>query len=248
MLNNINLFKYVNIDSPLHRMNSLIKILCLLLYITTLIFCNTLLSVSAMAVLLILMVILSKINLKIYLKNILSLKYIFILVIIATLLFGTNILESFITIIKLILIVINSIMLTLTTSSKEITDGITLFLYPLKIFKIPTYKVSLSVSLSIQFIPMIIKESNKILKSMASRGLDFYNSTIKNKIISLKAIVIPMFVLTLKRSDDIADIMDIRTYDFNQPISNKIKKLNYYDVFILIIYLLIMIAFIIKEV
>ena len=158
-----------------------------------------------------------------------------------------DIITTTISMLRLISIVLYTSILTLTTSPTEITYGLEKFLSPLKIIKVPVNKIALSISLALRFIPTLIDQGNKILKSQASRGVDYYNSNIKDKFMAIKSMLIPMFVITLKKSDDLADTMAVRLYNVNEKRTNfRVNKWSFFDIYMVIIHVCILILIIIK--
>ena len=109
---------------------------------------------------------------------------------------------------------------------------------PLKLIGIPVNKMALSISLALRFIPTIIDQGNKIIKSQASRGIDYYNSGIKGKLLAIKSLIIPMFVLSIKKADDLADSMEIRLYNVNKKRTNfRQNPWRFYDTFLVLLHL-----------
>jgi len=241
MLNNLVLGRYYNTNSKIHDMHPLSKIMCTLLFIIMLFLCNNLKGMLLLIVLALVSIEFSSIPRSIYYKTIKSLKYILIFIVIINLIFKVDIIVTIISIIRLVLIVIYTSILTLTTPPTEITYGLELFLSPLKIIKIPVNKIALSIALALRFIPTIIDQGNKILKSQASRGIDYYNSNLNGKFMAIKAMIIPMFILTLKRADDLADAMAVRLYNVNSKRTNfRINKWSLFDTLMVLFHLIIL--------
>ncbi len=116
---------------------------------------------------------------------------------------------------KIVLIIISSTILISTTTSIELTNGLERLLSPLKVFKFPASECALILSIGIRFIPSLLSESKRILNSQAARGLDFYNGNIIVKIKALIALIVPLFSISIKKSDDLANAMDARGYSPN---------------------------------
>ncbi|XMB86556.1 energy-coupling factor transporter transmembrane component T [Mycoplasmatota bacterium WC44] len=111
----------------------------------------------------------------------------------------------------LILISISSL-LTLTTKPTELNNGLEEVMKPLKKVKVPTEEISMMISIALRFIPTLLDEANKIIKAQASRGVDFKEGTLKQKITQIIALLIPMFIISFKRADDLANAMEARGY------------------------------------
>ena len=148
----------------------------------------------------------------------------------------------------MIYILLYTSILTLTTPPTEITYGLEKLFLPLKLIGIPVNKMALSISLALRFIPTIIDQGNKIIKSQASRGIDYYNSNLKGKILAIKSLIIPMFALSIKKADDLADSMEVRLYNVNSKrINFRQNKWHFYDTFLVLMHLSLFIL-IMKEV
>lgn len=249
MLNNIMIGKYYPVRSKIHFMNPISKMICLILFLVTLHITSNLLLIIPLVLLTIIYVLNTQIPLIVYFKTINSIKFLLFFVFIINLLINTPMEYNIILLIRLILIVLYTTILTLTTPPGEITYALEVIFSPLKFIKIPVNKIALSLSLALRFIPTIIDQANKILKSQASRGIDYYNSNIKNRMIAVKSLLIPLFKLTLKRADQLADAMEIRLYSVNKKRTNfRMNKWKYFDTFLVLLHVSILIIYIVRGV
>ena len=245
MLNNFVLGRYYKQKSKIHLMNPLSKIICTLSFIFMIFICNDIKLMLLLGLIAVLMTEMSKVPRNIYFKSVLSLKYILLFILIINLIFQIDKITTIMTMLRLVLVVIYTTLLTLTTPPTEITYGLELLLSPLKIIRIPVNKMALSISLALRFIPTIIDQGNKILKSQASRGIDYYNSNFKGKFIAIKAMIIPMFVVTLKKADNLADAMTVRLYSVNAKRTNfRVNKWHFFDSYMVLIHLTILVLII----
>lgn len=247
MLSNLVLGRYQKGNSKIHYMHPLSKIICAMLFVLMVLICNNIKLMILLTCLTILITEMADVSRKIYLKTIFSLKFILLFILIINFIFKIDIIVTIISILRLVSIVLYTSILTLTTSPTEITYGLEQFLSPLKLIKVPVNKIALSISLALRFIPTLIDQGNKILKSQASRGVDYYNSDLKGKFIAIKSMLIPMFVVTLKKADNLAEVMAIRLYDVNEKRTNfRINKWCFFDTYMVIIHLSILILIIIN--
>ena len=142
-----------------------------------------------------------------------------------------------------------STVLTLTTPPTEITFGLERFLSPLNKLKIPVNKLSLSISLALRFIPTIFDQTTKIMKSQASRGVDYYNSSFKGKVEAVKTMLLPMINLSIKRADMLAEAMEVRLFSFDKERSNyRLNKWRLSDSLVVILHIVFLIIIVVKEV
>lgn len=238
MLNKVMIGRYYPIDSLVHKMNPLAKIICVLLFIIMSFLTFDIRFNVLLLVLLVLMLCNTKVPFKIYFKTISSIKWLLLFILIINLIVGSNLEVTIITMFRLIFVVLYTSILTLTTPPTEITYGLEKLFLPLKLIGIPVNKMALSISLALRFIPTIIDQGNKIIKSQASRGIDYYNSNLKGKILAIKSLIIPMFVLSIKKADDLADSMEVRLYNVNSKrINFRQNRWHFYDTFLVLMHL-----------
>ena len=133
------------------------------------------------------------------------------------------------TALKVLLRIINLIslssLLTLTTKPTDLNNGLESFFKPFRRFEMMTI-IPMMIAIALRFIPTLMNEANRILKAQASRGVDFKEGKLHNKIIQIISLLIPMFVIARKRADDLADAMDARGYIPGAERS-KINELKY---------------------
>lgn len=103
-------------------------------------------------------------------------------------------------------------LLTLTTTPIEITDGLEDMLRPLKKVKFPVHEMALMMSISLRFIPTLMQETDKIMKAQMARGVDFTSGPIKERVKSIVPLLIPLFVSSFKRAEELAIAMEARGY------------------------------------
>jgi len=109
------------------------------------------------------------------------------------------------------LILVTSL-LTLTTTPIEITDGLEILLNPLKRIKFPVHEMALMMSISLRFIPTLMQETDKIMKAQTARGVEFASGPIKDRVKAIIPLLIPLFVSSFKRAEDLATAMEARGY------------------------------------
>lgn len=248
MLNNIMIGKYYPIRSRVHLMNPLSKIICTMTFVLMTLFANSMLMNAMLFILVILMIFNSHIPFKYFFKTIKSLRYIILFIIIISMIFNIYFETLLIMISRLILLVLYTSILTLTTPPTEITYGLEKFLSPFKIFRFPVNRMALTISIALRFIPTIIDEGDKILKSQACRGIDFNTSNIKDKLVAIKSLIIPMFVLTIKRADELAEAMEVRLFSIHKKRTNfRQNSWGFYDTYLVSIHIVLMITLITRS-
>lgn len=238
--------KYIPFNSKIHNMNSKAKLICLLIFLI-LLFINDYIVLSLLTILTICLMILSKVSLKLYFKSISGLKTFILFIFIITLIFHESWVLMLTSLLKIILGIIYTMIITYTTSKSEITYGLEQLFKPLEKVKLPVKKIALSITLALRFIPSIFEQTQKIMKSQASRGIDFKYSNLKGKITAISSMVVPMFILTAKKSDRVADSMEVRLYNYKAPRTNyRFSKWTNFDDSMIIIHVSILIIYIAK--
>lgn len=119
---------------------------------------------------------------------------------------------AFFIMIRLVIIVTLSTILTLTTKPTDLTLGLEQLLKPLSIIRINSEEIALIISIALRYIPTLLDEANKIMLAQASRGVDFSEGKLKDKIMQVISLLVPMFIISFKRSDDLANAMEARNF------------------------------------
>jgi len=114
--------------------------------------------------------------------------------------------------IRILTTVLLTSILTFTTMTTDLNFGFESVMKPLKIFKFPVETISMMLALILRFIPTLLFETDKIMKAQASRGLDFKESSIKNKINQVIALLIPIFLISINKAEDLSNAMEVRGY------------------------------------
>ncbi len=121
-----------------------------------------------------------------------------------------NTLEIFL---RLFMMIALSTMLTATTKPLELTYAIEWYFSPLKVINFPAHEIAMTISIALRFIPTLLDETYKIMKAQASRGVDLQNGTLKDKINGVVSLIIPLFVSSFQRSEELANAMEARGYN-----------------------------------
>jgi energy-coupling factor transport system permease protein len=113
---------------------------------------------------------------------------------------------------RMFFLMIVTSLLTLTTSPLSLTDGIESLMSPLTIFKFPAHEFAMMISIALRFVPTLFDEIDKIMKAQASRGADFESKNLIKKMKAMSAILVPLFVNSFRRADELATAMESRGY------------------------------------
>ena len=121
---------------------------------------------------------------------------------------------------RLLLLIMLSTLFTATTKPLDITIAIDDLFAWLKVFKVNVSILSMTISLALRFIPTILDETYKIMKAQSSRGVDFKNGKLKEKIVAITSLIIPLFISAISRSDELANALTARNYN---PLATRSK-------------------------
>lgn len=113
---------------------------------------------------------------------------------------------------RLMLLIIMPTVLTLTSTPTELCDGLESLLSPLKKLRFPVHELALIMSIALRLIPTLIEETDKIMNAQKARGAAFESRNPFKKIKAMLPVLIPLFVSSFRRADDLADAMDSRCY------------------------------------
>ncbi|WP_071458976.1 energy-coupling factor transporter transmembrane component T family protein [Bacillus massilinigeriensis] len=113
---------------------------------------------------------------------------------------------------RFLLLIIVTSLLTLTTTPIEITDGLESLLGPLKKIRFPVHELALMMSISLRFIPTLMQETDKIMKAQMARGVEYTSGPVKDRLKAIVPLLIPLFVSSFKRAEELAIAMEARGY------------------------------------
>ena len=128
--------------------------------------------------------------------------------------------------IRLIFLIIGSSLLTLTTSPNQLTDGMEKGLSVFKKIGLPVHEIAMMMSIALRFIPILLEETDKIMKAQSARGADFETGGFIKKAKALIPILVPLFVSAFRRAIDLAMAMEARCYHGGEG-RTKMKPLKY---------------------
>ena len=227
MIKDVTLGQYFPGESFVHKLDARVKILALIIYIVAVFLCKGAASYGVCAAFIILCVAVSRISFKMILRSLRAIIIIVIFTAILNLLYTPG--EAIFTVwiikvtkegirialsmaVRIILLVIASALLTYTTSPMSLTDGLESLLSPLKKIKVPVHEFSMMITIALRFIPTLIDETNKIMSAQKARGADLESGNIIKRAKALIPILVPLFVSSFRRADELATAMECRLY------------------------------------
>ncbi|MDR1012914.1 MAG: energy-coupling factor transporter transmembrane protein EcfT [Lactobacillales bacterium] len=173
-------------------------------------------------------VLLSKINVIFFLKGIRPMLLLILLTVILQIFFTTEgrilwsigplkltfcgLVNGIFIFIRFILIISISTLMTLTTQPLSMSDAVEFLLRPLQVLKFPVHEVSLMLSIALRFVPTLMDETEKIMNAQRARGVDFNDGKLMQRIKAIIPLLVPLFVSSFKRADELATAMEARGY------------------------------------
>ena len=227
-MNNLVFGKYIPIDSIIHRLDPRAKLLSLIIMIVAVFLPKSWWAFLVIAIFILLEMLLAKLNFKFVITAFKPMIFmmIFLLVINAltiktgAVLFTIGkfsfyldaLINTLFVVVRLLLMIMITTSLTATTKPLDLTLGLENLMKPLELFHFPTHEVAMMISIALRFIPTIIEETMRIMNAQKSRGVDFEEGTLSQKIMAILSLIIPLFSVAFERAYELADAMDARGY------------------------------------
>lgn len=260
MIREMTLGQYYKADSVLHKLDARVKLLGTLIFVITLFFPKSLLSLGIATVFLAFTIKLSKVPFSMMIRGV---KPLFVIIcfsaIINMISVGGEVLiklgpvsitkqglwMAFYLVIRLVYLVIGSSVMTFTTTPNQLTDGLEKGFRFLKKVHIPVHEIAMMMSIALRFIPILTEELDKIMKAQMSRGVDFESGNILERGKKLIPVLVPLFIAAIRRASDLAMAMDARCYNGGEGKTRLhplvYKKQDYAAYGIMLLYVAIMI-------
>lgn len=148
--------------------------------------------------------------------------------------------------VRLVYLVIGSSVMTLTTTPNQLTDGIEKGLAVFNRFGVPVHEIAMMMSIALRFIPILVEETDKIMKAQMARGADFETGGLIQKAKAMIPLLVPLFISAFRRASDLAMAMEARCYHGGEG-RTKMKPLHYTNLdkktyIIMLVYLSLMFA------
>lgn len=243
MIRDITLGQYYPADSLLHKLDPRVKLLGTLIFIVSLFIVDNLIGYLLATVFLLACIILSRVPIKFMVRGMKAILFILIIAVVFNVFLtkGETVLWSWwkFTLTKegisqagrmalrLVYLVIGSSLMTLTTTPNNLTDGMEAGLGFLKYIKVPVHEISMMMSIALRFIPILLEETDKIMKAQMARGADMESGNLFKRIKALVPILVPLFISAFRRANDLAMAMEARCYQGGDG-RTKMKPLKYH--------------------
>lgn len=240
-LKDITLGQYFPGNSLLHRFDPRSKILFTVLFIAAIFLCKGLVSYGITLLILLMMIGISKVQPRVFLKGMKPVVFIVVCTAILNLFYtsGTvlwswgilkiteeGIWKAGFMVLRILMLIAYTLLLTYTTSPILLTDGLEKLLRPLKKLNFPVHELSMMMSIALRFIPTLIQETDKIISAQKARGADFDSGNLIQKAKALIPILIPLFISSFRRAEELAIAMECRCYHGDEGRTS-LRQLRY---------------------
>lgn len=118
----------------------------------------------------------------------------------------------------------STLLLTLVTTPIEMADAMESLLKPFEKIGFPAHAFALMMSIALRFVPILASEADKLMKAQTSRGADFDTGGIFHRLKGMASVLIPLFISSFKRAEDLALAMEARCYHGGEH-RTKLKQL-----------------------
>jgi len=242
MLKDITLGQYFPGNSPVHRLDPRTKLLILIVYIVALFMAGAWISYGVVFLFLAAAVAISRIPLRSLVRGMKPLVVILLFTAILNLFFtgGKQVLVEFwgiqitmegvmraiFMVLRILMLISGTFLLTYTTSPIALTDGLESLLGPLKKIKVPVHELAMMMCIALRFVPTLIEETDKIMSAQKARGADFENGNLIRRVKALVPVLVPLFISSFRRADELATAMECRCYHGGEG-RTKMKLLRY---------------------
>lgn len=240
-------------NSPLHKLDPRMKVILTILYIVCSFLCKNLLSFALLALSAIVLILCGRVPIRIVLRGLRP-----VLIILAFTAFlnifwtkGEHLLfawkfiaiyaeglyaAAFMMVRIATLIIGTGMLLTYTTTPIALTDALEDLLSPLKKIKVPVHEFAMMMTIALRFVPTLVDETDRIMSAQKARGADFLSGSLINRVKALLPILVPLFVSSFRRADELATAMECRCYHGGEGRTKMtVTKMGASDIFALLL-------------
>ena len=227
MIRDITIGQYYPAKSVLHRLDPRTKFLGTLGFLISVFLFHTFLGYAVATAFLVAMIAISKVPVKFMFKGLKAIVMILLITVVFNIILTPGeVLWRFGIIkvtreglvlagrmaIRLVYLVIGSSIMTLTTTPNQLTDGLERLLRPLNKIRVPVHEIAMMMSIALRFIPILLEETDKIMKAQSARGASIDSGSLLSRAKAMVPILIPLFISAFRRADELATAMECRCY------------------------------------
>ena len=215
MIRDITLGQYYPVDSALHRLDPRTKFIGTLVFIVSIFVFQSALGYVIATIFLASMIFLSKVPVKFMFKGLKAVFFILLITVVFNMILtpGETLWSwGFLKVtreglimagkmaIRLTYLVIGSSIMTLTTTPNQLTDGLERLMQPLAAIHVPVHEIAMTMSIALRFIPILLEETDKIMKAQIARGADFESGNIIQRAKAMIPLLVPLFISAFRRA------------------------------------------------
>lgn len=220
--------RYITGDSFIHKLDPRIKLLGVMSFIVIIFLANNWLTYLVLALFVLLAVKLSEIDFRFFIRGVRPLIWLILFTVILQILFTSGqtvyfrlgplvvsqegLINGGFIFMRFVLIIFMSTLMTLTTMPLSLADAIEYLLRPFRVVKLPTHEIALMLSIALRYVPTLMDETEKIMNAQRARGIDFGEGNIYQQMKSIVPLLIPLFVSSVTRAEELATAMEARGY------------------------------------
>ena len=228
MLDKLLLGRYLQGDSFIHRLDPRTKFLATFLFIIIVFLANNWLTYFILAIFTMLALLASKIPMSFFWNGVKPLLWVILFTVVLQMVFTTGgevyvewyfikitsygVINAIFIFLRFMFIIFISTLMTLTTPPLQIADAMESIMKPLGKIGVPVHEIALMLSIALRFVPTLMDEAQKIMNAQRARGVDFGEGNLFEQMKAIIPILIPLFVSSFNRAEDLATAMEARGY------------------------------------
>ncbi len=256
--------QYLPIDSPIHQMDRRVRLLGFSIIFVAILWAESVWGMSLAVVLLLGIILLSQVPLSAFKRSVLvPLPFLLLLALVQLMFIGKGpywyewgvfkvgihgLYSGILLIFRFIALILLINLGFYTSSTNQLMQGLEEFFFPLKKLGIPIDDLMLSFRVTFQFVPFLFQTIERISKAQAARGADWDNkhASVVQKARQVLPIIVPLFIITLRRAETLALALETRGYRSGVSGSRQLlqKPLTFQDWLVLISFVIMAFAII----
>lgn len=242
----VTLGSYLPLDSLIHKMDPRSKIMIMLFIMISIFIPTGIYGYILIGIFILLSLFLSKLSIRYALKAMKPMMFMMLFLMIINILvlktgtvlldlgwlkiYSDAVFQTLYIVVRLMYMIIITTILTATTKPLDLTLGIEKLLKPFEKIGVPAHVIAMMISIALRFIPTLVEETQRIMNAQASRGVDMQNGTLKEKVMAILSLIVPLFVSAFDRADQLANAMEARGYNPNAKRTRyKVLKMHGVD-------------------
>lgn len=228
MLDKLLLGRYLQGNSFIHCLDPRTKFLATFVFIIIVFLANNWLTYFILAVFTLIALFASKIPMSFFWNGVKPLLWVILFTVVLQMVFTTGgevyiewafikitsygVINAIFIFLRFMFIIFISTLMTLTTPPLQIADAMESIMKPLGKIGVPVHEIALMLSIALRFVPTLMDEAQKIMNAQRARGVDFGEGNLFEQMKAIIPILIPLFVSSFNRAEDLATAMEARGY------------------------------------